>query len=198
MTRLKLLALVTLGFLAFKVHAAKHIITVRNYEFSPSNVTIALGDTIEFSWVNGDHTTTSTTIPAGAVAWDEEMTSTHTTFIYVPAVAGTYNYQCTPHVSMNHVGRFTVTGGSSVQEYAASGKNIKLYPNPASSKATLIFDQPHRAAVSVVDMTGRVMASGVNNAQEMNLDIAHLANGTYFVRITQNGQLAVKTLSVLR
>jgi plastocyanin len=196
--RLKLLALATLGFLAFQVHATKHTITVRDFQFTPANTTIALGDTIEFSWINGEHTTTSTTIPAGAVAWDEEMTSAHTTFIYVPAVAGTYNYQCTPHASMGHVGQFTVTSGSNVQEYAKAGKNIQLFPNPAASKATLVFDQPHNATVSIVDMTGRIVLAAVSKTQEMNLDIAHLVNGTYFVRITQNGQLAVKTLSVLR
>lgn len=77
--------------------------------FVPSTgVTIELGDTIKWEWDNGSHTTTSTTIPAGATAWDEPINSGSTTFIYVPSVAGTYNYKCTPHQAMGMVGSFTV------------------------------------------------------------------------------------------
>ncbi len=49
--------------------ATTHIITVQNYFFSPTALTVNLGDTIKWQWVNGDHTTTSLTIPPGATPW---------------------------------------------------------------------------------------------------------------------------------
>jgi plastocyanin len=66
--------------------------------FSPSNFTMNLGDTVLWIWSSGSHTTTSTSnIPAGATSWDSPMTFNSTSFMYVPAVVGTYNYLCTPH-----------------------------------------------------------------------------------------------------
>jgi plastocyanin len=49
-----------------KSNATKHVVTVANFVFTPSSLTINLGDTMEWVFVSGTHTTTSTTIPAGA------------------------------------------------------------------------------------------------------------------------------------
>ncbi|MEI7801668.1 MAG: hypothetical protein WCI97_03375, partial [Bacteroidota bacterium] len=65
-----------------------------------------LGDTVKWVWVSGTHTTTSTSIPAGATAWDHNMSSSSTSFIYVPNVSGTYNYHCSIHTTM--LGSFVV------------------------------------------------------------------------------------------
>src|SRR6185503_20812570 len=47
------------------------------------------------------------TIPAGAAAWNSNINSSTKTFVYVPAVTGTYNYHCTIH-STTMLGNFTV------------------------------------------------------------------------------------------
>lgn len=86
--------------------ATKHIITVQNFTFSPTSLSVNLGDTIRWTWVSGTHTTTSTTIPVGAVAWDKPIDATHLSYEYVPALTGTYNYMCTIHPSM--LAAFTV------------------------------------------------------------------------------------------
>jgi len=80
-----------------------------NLSFSPSGLSIALGDTVRFQWVSGSHTTTSTSVPGGAATWNQNITSGSTTYTYKPAVTGTYNYRCTPHVGMGMIGSFTVT-----------------------------------------------------------------------------------------
>lgn len=77
--------------------ATTHVIQVSNYQFSPASLNVNVGDTIQWTWTQGFHTTTSTTIPAGAAAWDAPMTSSNTTFLYKITAAGTYNYLCSPH-----------------------------------------------------------------------------------------------------
>ena len=84
------------------------IVNVSSYVFTPSSFTINIGDTIKWVWVGGTHTTTSLTIPAGAAAWDDPINSSKTSFIYVPAKTGTYNYKCTFHFAMGMKGSFTV------------------------------------------------------------------------------------------
>src|SRR5437870_3807027 len=73
------------------------VVNVSDFQFSPANFTITVGDTVKWQWLSGTHTTTSLTIPGGAASWDAPMDFSHTTFIYRVTVAGTYNYHCTFH-----------------------------------------------------------------------------------------------------
>ncbi|HUM48487.1 MAG TPA: hypothetical protein PLD84_16260, partial [Chitinophagales bacterium] len=117
-----ILAAAILSFGWVNSFATKHTINVQNFFFSPSSLTINLGDTIVWQWISGIHTTTSLTIPAGATAWDSPIKSSVTKFTYVPAVLGTYNYKCTPHfVTKNMVGNFTVICPSASVSISAAG-----------------------------------------------------------------------------
>jgi plastocyanin len=44
-------------------NATTHVVTVQNFSFAPSSFTALVGDTVEWEWVGGSHTTTSLTIP---------------------------------------------------------------------------------------------------------------------------------------
>jgi plastocyanin len=93
-----------------QVHATKWIVNVQNFTFSPANLpNVNVGDTVKWVWVNGTHTTTSTTIPGGAASWDHPITSSNTFYEYPVTVSGSYAYQCTPHAGMGMVGSFTAT-----------------------------------------------------------------------------------------
>ncbi|MBK9729954.1 MAG: T9SS type A sorting domain-containing protein [Chitinophagaceae bacterium] len=91
------LALVFVVTGIFSSQATKHIVTVANFVFTPSSMTINAGDTVVWTWSSGSHTTTSTTIPAGAAAWSNAIDAAHLSFSYVPTVLGTYNYKCNIH-----------------------------------------------------------------------------------------------------
>ena len=104
-------AILFTGIVPVSSYAAKHIIQVSNFAFTPANIAnVAVGDTIRWVWVSGSHTTTSTTIPSTATAWDQQMNSSSTSFEYKVSVAGNYNYVCTPHAAMGMDGSFMVTG----------------------------------------------------------------------------------------
>lgn len=91
-------------------YATKWFVNVQNYSFSPSNLpNVTVGDTVRWVWINGSHTTTSTTIPAGAASWDHPINSSNTFYEYHVTIAGSYNYKCTPHQGMGMVGSFTAT-----------------------------------------------------------------------------------------
>lgn len=76
-----------------------HRISVSNFQFSPRRVNAIVGDTILWVYRSGFHTTTSTTIPAGANPWDSPMDVNTRYFIYVLQVPGLYNYICLPHAA---------------------------------------------------------------------------------------------------
>lgn len=91
-----LLLLVTAGI---ESAATVHKIKVSNFQFSPRRVNALVGDTILFVYKNGFHTTTSTTIPAGAAPWDSPMDVNTTRYSYVLTLPGVYNYICLPHAA---------------------------------------------------------------------------------------------------
>lgn len=93
------------------LNAAVHIINAEDTMFNPDYISdVHVGDTIRWVRVNGVHSTTSTTIPAGASPWGSPLNSTVTTFDYIPIIAGTYHYQCVPHDSLGITGSFRVIG----------------------------------------------------------------------------------------
>src|SRR5690349_1149384 len=95
--------------IAINARATKTFISASGTSFSPSSgVSICLGDTVVWQWVNGAHTTTSNTIPPGATAWNAVLDNSNQTYTYVPAVTGTYTYYCIPHQSSGMTGSFTV------------------------------------------------------------------------------------------
>ncbi|MDQ2753788.1 MAG: plastocyanin/azurin family copper-binding protein [Bacteroidota bacterium] len=101
----------------FFAHATVHNIQVANFQFTPSTVNAAVGDSITWTWVGGSHTTTcdpasqgsGNSLPAGAATWNLPMNSTNKSFTYILTVAGTYNYYCIPHAAFGMTGVINVS-----------------------------------------------------------------------------------------
>ncbi len=101
-----LLAFLCLIFL--QTHATTWNVTVSNFQFSPANLNVKIGDLIHWSWVSGFHTTTSTSVPSGAAPWDASIATSGAILDYTVTTTGTYSYECSIHpVQMK--GTFTAT-----------------------------------------------------------------------------------------
>ena len=118
-----LIALFVMIF-SFSGFSTKWVVTVMDFQFTPSSISnVNLGDTIRWVWVNGTHTTTSTTIPSGAASWDQPIDVNNTSYEYPTTVAGTYNYHCMHHPSQM-IASFTVTGFTPVLNVIPSNQNV--------------------------------------------------------------------------
>ncbi len=107
MKKIFLLAALFAG--AFSSFATIHVVRVSNYQFSPKTTNAIVGDTIVWIWKEGSHTTTSTTIPAGATPWDSPINSSNKRFGIRVTEFGIYNYKCIPHASSGMRGTINVT-----------------------------------------------------------------------------------------
>jgi plastocyanin len=121
---LSVLTLIVGLFAQNTVFAIKHNVNVGNYYFNPSSLNVTVGDTVRWVWVNGSHTTTSSTIPGAAASWDEPINNSNTSYEYKVTVAGTYNYVCTPHAGMGQVGSFTAAGAAPTLNVTPSNQNV--------------------------------------------------------------------------
>jgi plastocyanin len=120
-----------------------HKIKVSDFQFSPKTVNAVVGDKIKWVWVNGKHTTTSTTIPNNVNSWDKPINKNHKTFTYTVKKAGTYQYQCNFHFSLGMVGTIKVTraleAGLNSFEIDGSGANTMIKWKTTSSKEVAYF-----------------------------------------------------------
>jgi len=88
---------------------AAKTVAIKGYAFSPSTLTINVGDTV--TWTNEDTAPHTVTVTNGPVKFDSGNLAKGQSFSYTFTVAGTYGYYCAVHPDM--VGQVVVTGTSS-------------------------------------------------------------------------------------
>ena len=106
MKKLLLLSILTINF---NVYSAVHTVKMLNQGtegymvFEPAVLNVAVGDSVTFEATDAAHNSASMAgmIPAGAKAWNSDLSKDITVTFNVP---GVYGYQCTPHSMMAMVG----------------------------------------------------------------------------------------------
>ena len=185
---MKLIATTILFVFVFNAKAVVHTIYVWEgyFQFTPGSITIDLGDTIQWLPLGGIpptmvHTVTSSTIPPGAATFDYTWQAPSDTFFqYVPTVAGIYDYVCTPHISMNMVGQFTVNStGTSISNKHTNSNELLVYPNPTNNIIRLVNNN-NSYPYKLYSFNGQVVSEGIFKHE---LDISSLANGLFILEL---------------
>ena len=91
-----------------------HIVDVTNIVFTPAQLTISVGDTVVWTNSEGNHNVNGTqeTYPSNPESFGNDV-GVGWTFSHVFTLAGTYDYQCDPHVGGGMVGQVVVEGSGS-------------------------------------------------------------------------------------
>jgi plastocyanin len=178
-------------FIVATAGATIHIVNVSNNSFTPSNMTVAVGDTIRWIWQAGFHTTTSVSVPTGASTWDSPMTSSNTSFDYKITVAGNYTYKCSPH-SASMLGAFTAEEPTSVKQFSFNKKELLVYPNPFSN--ILNIDLKNYSSlikeIKITDVIGKEILTIENFSSFVKIDnnnypiFNEIPEGVYFLAIS--------------
>ena len=66
-------------------------------KFTPQNVTIHVGDTVQWTWAGSGHSSTSGTPGNPDGLWDSGVQNSGFVFSHTFTTAGTFNYFCSPH-----------------------------------------------------------------------------------------------------
>ena len=179
-------------------------ITASGIVFNPANVTVTVGDTVKWQWLDGTHTTTSTSIPMGAGSWNEPLDASHQMYFYVITVAGTYNYVCIPHQSLGMVGVITANPnaiepiGTTVPGAYKLNQN---FPNPFNPTTNIRFDLPKNSNVrlAVYNIQGKLQEVLVNNrlsagSYNVDWDASSFPSGAYFYILSTNEFISTKKM----
>jgi plastocyanin len=172
------------------VFATVHVVEVSDFQFSPATINVMVGDTIQWTWVSGSHTTTSTSVPAGAATWDASINSIspNTSFTYVVTAIGTYTYHCTFH-SSTMTGNFSATAATSAPTLTGAAKEFNLYPNPVKNDLNISFNYLTEQAgnVRIYDLTGKAvyqMPIEIHaGSNQVVMPLAELSTGMYVAEV---------------
>ncbi len=146
-----------------RANATTHIVTVGDggFVFKPSSITIPVGDTIEWTWSSGGHSTTSgSTSCSPSGFWDSGILAQGSTFSFTFNTAGSFPYYCSAHCACcGMIGSVTVTAAAdTVQitraQYSISRSQLTVQATDTSDTATLTVS---------VTRTGMILGTMRNN-----------------------------------
>jgi plastocyanin len=174
------------------IYPAIRTVQVSDFQFTPNNLNVTVGDTIKWQWVNGIHTTTSLTVPTGAAAWDSPITITNQTFFYRITTAGNYHYKCTPHfpgmegdISASPIGIVPI--GGPVPKLFSLGQN---YPNPFNPVTNIMVEVPKSSFVklTVYNLLGSEVELLINQhlnagSYSVDWDASRYSSGVYIYKM---------------
>jgi len=193
MNKFNLVLLFFLLFILAKTYSNTQTISVGGMVFTPTPAAVTVGDTIKWVWANGIHTTTSVTIPAGALPWSAPIDSAHTSFIYKIAVAGQYNYWCNFHYKLGMLGTINASPIGIKNISGIIPEKFELYqnyPNPFNPTTNINFDISEKAVVklTIYDITSSEIITLVNEeliqgSYSVNWDAAGYSSGIYFYKL---------------
>ena len=178
--------------------AVTHNITVANFAFAPNTLTVTVGDTIVFTWISGGHTTTSTSVPSGAVSWGHNIASANDSFVYPITMVGTYSYHCAIHPSMT--GTITaITNGISSPELKSNFHFNSL--GSSAYEASFSLSKPSTNSLSIFDITGKtvkVLISGAKSAGTFSevFNLEDLQKGIYLIDMNAENQRIVRRVII--
>ncbi len=162
--------------------------------FTPSTVSAAVGDVIQFILGAGTHNVTSTSIPGGAAAMSSGTMSTlGQTYNYTVTVAGTYLYSCTFHTGMNG----TINVGTSGIATPTVDLLTSAYPNPFKDKFT--FKYGSIESIDLFNIIGEKVKTFElpKNETKTEIDLTDLNTGVYFIRTYHEGVI-VETKKIVK
>jgi len=165
--------------------AAESTIGVANFDFSPATETIAVGDTVTWSFNEGQHSTTS--LPGQPDRWDSNVRDAGAKFQKTFTKPGRYQYVCTPHESFMR--GVLVVGKDTVKKTAG-----KVTATVSATKVTFSF-KLNEAASATLKLKGaakRTVTRKLKTGQQ-SIVVKRLKAGTYSGTLTLSDAFDNKT-----
>ncbi len=162
-------------------------VSVSNYVFSPSQLTITAGDKVVWTNNGGSHNVdgNKSTFPGNPESFGNNV-GTGWTYEYTFNTAGTYDYQCDPHAGMGMVGKVVVNPKVSTGPFVLTVNFTGMTPHIGQTLWLAVIDQATKKEIgrvkkSVTTAAFGIDVSGIESGKSYNVDFyADLnKNGVY-------------------
>jgi len=117
----------------------KHRIEVRDFEFSPNDLDVVVGDTIQFVWVGLDTHTVTSDAMTGPDVWDSGLLGPGAVFEVVLTEPGAHPYHCMEHGGPGGVGMSGIIRAHAACKDGLVSANISFNTTNGSSTGYRVF-----------------------------------------------------------
>ena len=184
-----------------------HTVELSNFQFSPGDLTIEVGDTVRWTNVNGTHNVVAddnsfTSGPPASAPWS---------FEHVFTATGNNPYYCQPHGGPGGSGMsgvITVELPVSVSDNELFVNKFELnqnYPNPFNPSTTIRYSIPSDGFVklSIFNTIGEEVRTLVNEfkvagSHDENFNAAELTSGIYFYKLQTGNFVETKMMILMK
>jgi plastocyanin len=160
-------------------------------KFTPQNVTIQVGDIVQWTWAASGHSSTSGIPGSPDGMWDSGVQNIGFVFSHTFTTAGTFNYFCMPHgACCGMIGSVTVTAPDTVlitrAQYTTSRSQLTVNATDNNTAATLTVSVTSTGEVLGVMRNGgggnySAKFSGISNP--LNITVTSNFGGTATARV---------------
>jgi len=196
--------------------ATTHTVTQSGLSFVPDDLSVSVGDTVQWNWSAGSHTVTNGTglaDPDVGQLFDSSLNSANPTVTYVFNEVGVVPYFCRPHLNFGMTGAVTVEAVSAVDDVPTGPRPALLQnvPNPFNPQTVIAFDLPSATIVklTVHDLAGRrvrtlldgaVLPAGAHDAvwNGRNDGDAPVAAGVYFYSLQTPSSQDTRRMTLIK
>ena len=182
-TKLSLVLFLFLGIaITANLNATNHTVQTVGMTFSPATLTINVGDSVTFINTAGSHNVNGTisTFPLNPIGFSNPTgISAGWTYVHVFSIAGTYNYQCDPHIPAM-VGTIQVLPSVVVSASPASSTGA---PNGQINVSVIGGTGPYDYTWFNISTTANGSLAGSSNPSFS----ANVFSGSYVVLTIDNG-----------
>jgi len=173
-------------FLFIQLTGFCKIYTIENSgnTFSPDEITITVGDTVQFKLEiahNAVEVSQSTWDANGAtsLAGGFSVAKGGGTVLPAKLTVGTHYYVCVPHASMGMKGKIIVKDVNGINENRSSG-GISIFPTPAIDFITVKGSTKQGTLYSIISLDGKEVLSGRLDGMETEIFLRGITPGMYY------------------
>tara|TARA_R110002072_G_scaffold302402_1_gene485123 strand:+ start:50139 stop:50756 length:618 start_codon:yes stop_codon:yes gene_type:complete len=158
--------------------------------FTPSNISINVGDTVRWTNSSGTHNVngTTATFPSNPDSFGNNIGSGWV-YTYIFTIAGSYDYRCDVHFGSGMTGTITVLPLAGVEDLSIINESL-IYPIPASNSITVELNQVNleNLQLKIVDAKGAVVYENDKISEKVITINTKEWNGTYFYQLYRDNQ----------
>jgi plastocyanin len=172
----------SLLFSLFSLAQTNDTISTSGMSFSPSELTIEIGDTVTFINTGGSHNVNGTqaTFPNNPESFGNSV-GTGWTYQHIFSIVGEYDFQCNPHASHGMTGKVIVQSNTSTQNLDFESHS-NIFPNPFQNE--LAIQGCNGGEVFLYSVVGRLELNQQITNDSYTLSTNELPSGIYLYQIT--------------
>ena len=195
--------------LTLQVNATKHTVAISGFTYSPALLSAHIGDTITI-----DASTSHPLLQVSKATWTSAGTTalaggfgpTTKNYTYTVTSADTVYYICTAHVQFGMKGRVVISPATGINEFPTDQLSVSVYPNPATTTATVKLSSfgNNPVSVFVFSINGQLekdlssTSTTLNSESYYQFDAGTMPSGSHLIMVSDGRNKIVKKFEVIR